>query len=152
MRTLLTVNVDQPAAAADWFYVLAAQSPVRIESITATLTTGATVGTRAPALLTRDQNGQALAYDTVQTAQAASTAIAYNFRPGNAFYGAGADAAHYVASCPGFWLPPNASIRTLTGGLVAGDQWSAVTISYLVADELLIDRLAIAAGEVLAAG
>lgn len=131
-----TVEIDQPAAGAEFTVIPSAGDWSRVLSVVATLTTSAVVATRAADLQTVNPTGDLLAVDISQAGQVASKTITYNWRPSNAFYGVDASTTAAVQSCPGFWLPPGAKVSSKTQAKDVGDQWSAITCTYITTDDV----------------
>jgi hypothetical protein len=134
MHRQRTITVNQPAAGADWLYVFSNQAPVKLLSITALFVTAVTVANRAVALQAVDVDGRLLTVDPALVQEPASGSVTYSWRPGNSQYGENTADSIYSASCPAFWLPIGAAVKTVTSGIQAGDQWSSIFATYLVAE------------------
>lgn len=135
MHRHIIKTVDQPAAGADWSTVPSNGDWTRVLSITAQLVTSATVANRAPDLLTTDVDGNVIAADGATAVQAAGETLTWDWRPRSGFNGTTTPSAVVGSTAPDFWLPPGASVATKTVNIAAADQWSAVVVVFLVADE-----------------
>lgn len=121
-------TVSNPAAGADWTYTVPAGLQQTLISVRAVLTTSATVANRFPVLRITSPTGQILADVSALAAQTAGTTITYVWM-------AGAPAnnvnnVQQMALPSGLRLLGGSTIQTITSGIQAGDQWSAITITY----------------------
>ena len=120
--------VANPAAGADWSAVLSSNELVAVRSIRAILTTSATVANRSPQLQMTDANGDVLYQDGLSAAIAASVAPAICWAQG--LDSNGQAGVSLSAPLPLLWLPPGAVLKVSTALIAAGDQWSAVVVTY----------------------
>lgn len=125
---LESVTVANPAAGSDWTYTVAAGTRERIVSVTATLTTSATVANRIP-VITITQGGNIVYQASPTAAQTATTALTYLFTSGlQPWTGAGGQIV--VPLPPNLFLTGGNTISVTTTALQAGDQWSNIRISH----------------------
>lgn len=142
MRPVQTsVSLPAPAAGSDWTFTPSGSDRVRLQSITAKLTSSATAGNRMPALQVTDETGNLISHDAPSAYQVASQAAVYNWRATWMASGVAANSLRYLLGCPGFWLPATVTIGTSTSGLLAGDQWSGIYLLFLVADAIGAEEL-----------
>jgi len=125
--------VQTPAAGVDINFVPVRDACWLLNSLTATLTTSATAGTRQVVLQVLMLDGETIYSKAVVATQAASLTYTYCFarRAGMA-----ADTSALIGTTvsdgvPDFQLPNYAVVRTVSA-LLAGDQWSGVFATYEV--------------------
>ena len=140
---IVTGQVDQPAAGADWRFTPSASDHVRLLTVTAELTTAIAVANRIPALAFKDQGG--LVYwsaDTV-TPQAASLTVRYSWSRNMSLAVASAvvTGERVSAGMPDEWLLPGDTVESITGALAAADQWSSIVWRGIVGDSWEDDRM-----------
>jgi hypothetical protein len=140
MHVQVPLSVDQPAVGHDWSFMPSNTDRAKFDSITAKLVTSAVVANRSPVLSVVDETGNIVTLDGSQFAQAAGATVAYSWRPGNSWYGVNGASTLVSASCPGFWLPASCTVRVTTVNLDVGDQWSLVFATFLVEDQLALER------------
>lgn len=121
-------TVANPAAGADWAYTVPAGVQQTLISVRAVLTTSATVANRFPVLRITSPTAQILADVSALAAETATSTVTYVWM-------AGAPAnnvnnVQQMALPTGLRLLPGSTIQTITSGIQAGDQWSAITITY----------------------
>lgn len=131
-RRPIPLLVSQPAAGADWLATPANEGWAFIRSITARLVTGTVITPRAPDLYTKNDNGDIIALDAAAYAQGQGQTMLYTWRSAAIFSGNLSPSIVVSGTCPGFWLPPGATIGTVTQNITAGDQWSNVLLTYNV--------------------
>jgi hypothetical protein len=103
---------SNPSAGADVSVVVPAGQRWSAGTFTATLTTSATVATRAVTLVIDDGANIVYSAPGVPASQAASLTQVYSF------------------TLPALTLNPTWRIRTVTGSIQAADQWSLVALAY----------------------
>lgn len=123
----VTATVANPAAGADWTYTVPAGVQLTLISVRAVLTTSAAVANRVPLLRVTNPTAQIILDAGSPTTQAASLTYTYS-------WGAGAQSAASPPSIQigipqGLRVAAGATIQTVTAGIQAADQWSAITIS-----------------------
>lgn len=121
-------TVANPAAGADWTYPVPAGVQQTLISVRAVLTTSAAVANRFPVLRITSPTGQILADVSALAAQTASTTVTYVWMAG-----APANNVNNVQQMTlpnGLRLLGGSTMQTITSGIAAGDQWSAITITY----------------------
>lgn len=121
-------TVANPAAGADWTYTVPAGVQQTLISVRAVLTTGGTAPTAPVLLRITSPTGQIIADLAALSTQGTSVTVTY-------MWSAGAQSSSSTnfqqMSLPaGLRLLPGSTIQTITGGIAAGDQWSAITITY----------------------
>jgi hypothetical protein len=131
---LLRINpVLSPGAGADWSWIGPTFGAFRVSMVTAVLTTSAAAGNRIPALQVLDASSNVLAQLGLTSLITASAAAAITW--GKGLTGVGASQTVLTAAFPDVVWPPGVKLQTSTGGLLAGDQWSAIIISYVLEPE-----------------
>lgn len=121
---LHTVNQPNPAAGADWTFTVPVSARMRVQSFAATFTASATVANRQVALFVDD--GANVYWSHVLGSNITASQVATVTGTGtNAPTGVVATTQSFVIP-PGLILPPGHRIRTVTTGIQAGDQWSAI--------------------------
>lgn len=128
-----TAPVDTPLAGHDFSWTGPVTAPFRVVSIYGQLLTSAVVATRLPSVELLDAAGNVLARMSPQFGQAASKTDGYTWA--NGLGGDSQQQVYNQAGLPLLWLPPRAKVASVTGAIDVGDQWSAVTISYLLCVE-----------------
>lgn len=129
-RKPIPMLVGQPAAGADWLANLPGEGWTRVLSVTAKLVTGTTITPRAPDLYSKDATGDILALDAATYAQGAQQTMLWSWRPGQVAIGNVSPSIVVGSTCPGFWLPPGATLGTVTQDITATDQWSNIVVTY----------------------
>lgn len=127
-----TIQVPNPAAAADWSYTLT--QPTQIESVSALLTTSATVASRNPILQIKTASGLViadLAIGSTSVGAVIPASEAYMLTWGQGLAMAGNSTVLIgTGPFPGpMTLPAGTVISTLTNSIQAGDQWSNIAIT-----------------------
>ena len=127
--------VGEPAAGDDASTVLSQSSWTRLLSYAAVLTTSATVADRVPVLrATIADGGTVWAVPSGASVTASlTTTVCWTARGRGdglqtAIYG-----DHLYLPCPDLWIPPGAKVATATAAIDAADQWSAIVVSYELA-------------------
>ena len=115
-----------PAVGADW--VTNPPSLRQIVSVAATLTTSVTAANRLPNLQIKDNAGHTLVSLPASSVQAASLVEQYVWGVNLPF--ASGNNLNLVPIPTGIVLAPTWSLGTSTTLLQAGDQWSAIVITY----------------------
>lgn len=123
----LVEAVTNPAAGADFSFTL--PSNRAILSIAATLTTSATAGNRTPSVQLKDSGGHVLFTLSSAVVQAASTTDVYQWVP--SAVNQAATSPFMLAFPSGMVVPSGGTIASVTSGILAGDQWSAIVIELL---------------------
>lgn len=121
-------TVSNPAAGVDWTYTIPVGLQQTLISVRAVLTTSAAVANRFPVLRITSPTGQILADVSALAAVTAGSTVIFVWMAG-----APANNVNNVQqmSLPsGLRLMGGSSIQVLTSGLQAGDQWSAISITY----------------------
>ncbi len=126
-------GVPQPASGTDFAWKGPEVAAFKLLSLRAVYTASAVVASRVPHLQAVTKNGEILIDTVVETTITAGNGvrlIAGGRMPWwNNFDG------NLQAGWLDIWLPAGTSIRTVTTALAAGDQWSAIVISYLLHGE-----------------
>lgn len=120
--TLRSIAVADPAAGAEWSETVPTNARWVLYSVRATLTTDATVANRVPTVVI-DDGANELARVASTAVQAASLVRPYSFGA----FGVGIDQGASGVTVPApFPLPLQGGwrVRSLTGAIVAGDDWS----------------------------
>lgn len=113
-----------PAAGADWSNVPGVgKTPLCVR---ARLVASATVANRTPQLVVTDGGGNTLFFAPAAPAQTAGQTVDYCWYPGAPITTAAG--AVVLGPMPALPLAANWTVGTVTGGLQAGDQWSALNI------------------------
>ncbi len=121
-----TDTVTNPAAGADWTFIVPANDRIRPMGIVAALTTSAAVATRQVKFI-MDSGVANISMTPAAASQAASLTQIYSFGPGAPNVGVfGTFVQTGIPS--GIWLPPGNRIRVVTDNLQVADQWSAISI------------------------
>lgn len=127
--TPVIATVANPSAGADFSWTSPSSQPVLLKYVTATLTTAVAVASRNPTLKLTIGGTVAGQWPTAN-AQAASLAVVWTFSEADDGAFISAVAAH-VPVPSNFWLPPSSVVASVTGGIQAADQWSAIAFTYL---------------------
>ena len=157
-HTLDVIRVPAPAAGSDWSFTLGGAHVRRLISVTGTLASSAAVANRAPGLEIAAPEGTVITVEQPAVITAGlSTIVCWG-------EGVSGDAASLVngrltAGIGSYVLPPGYIVRTATGAIDAGDQWSNVllwcesllTQPYTTHEERAADWLAGLIHEALAA-
>lgn len=124
---LKQVTVISPAVGTDWRHTCPGQGIQRIIAIRALFTAAAVAVTRLPALVLSDGSDD---YATVPASAGVTTGLATVFSafPGSTTFGVAAGPQLWATPADGWLLLPGWSLRTLTGAIDAGDQWSAIRL------------------------
>lgn len=120
------------AAGAELSFAPITDRPFRLMVVTATLTTSAVVASRAPALKLSTRNGDVIGRWGTGTLQAAGQISHWTWSPDSIT--PGTILTDMTVGMPSLWLPDGAVIATETQNLNAGDQWSAMVVSFLMED------------------
>ena len=128
----------QPAAGADTTIVTIPNDSFRVDSVHATLTTGAAVANRYPHFQFISQAGLILHEVVAHTAQAASQIVAYDLVVGGGNLSEGSAVNDGVVSLPlpDIWWPAGTTLIVKTTAIAAADQWSAINYSIMAGEEL----------------
>lgn len=124
---VISTQVANPAAGADWSITVPAGSIWRVLVIRAVLTASATVATRVPILQVKDAAGNTI-FDVPPAATLAAGGGA------NMNWSAGANSivsnnSRFMQGLPmGMILPEGAVISSSTVAIQTGDQWSAINL------------------------
>lgn len=123
-----TSTVSNPAAGADWTYTVPAGVQQTLISVRAVLTTGGAALTAPVILRITSPTGQIIADVAAISAQGAGATVTYSWVAGAQ---STSSANFQQMSLPtGLRLLPGSTIQTITAGIAAPDQWSAITVSY----------------------
>jgi hypothetical protein len=122
---ILTLSSADPAAGAEISYTLPAGYRYQILSVQATLVTDATAANRFPVLTINDGTNDVAGF-AAGTAQTATQTVAYQFGPGIAGYQA--SLRTHVPTATPLILKAGNIIKTVTAGIVAGDNWGIARI------------------------
>ena len=130
-------SLDEPSAGSDWSFVPSSTDSFRLTSIYAKFTTSATVASRTPRLTVTSQSGADLfAKATVSTIGASVTTIfSWSSGAGPATGGSTSYDGTISDGVPDWWMPPNTTIKIVTGLLQAADQWFDIAWTALIDDE-----------------
>ncbi len=123
-------SLGQPAVGNDWSWVGPSDRPFKVDAIRAVFTTSATVANRVPHLQIVSRNGEILVDNPVAVNTAAGLSVRLVGAAGEPWFN-NFDGNQQVV-IPTMWLPPASIVRTLTTALAAGDQWSAVVVTYTI--------------------
>lgn len=118
--------VGNPAAGADWSFVVPATR--QLICVTALLTTAVAVANRTPQLKLATATPVTIVLSPLAPAQVASLADTYVWFPGAPL--SAAAAATITAPIPTVTLAANSTIGTVTAGIQAADQWSAIVLTF----------------------
>lgn len=119
-----SLQVANPAAGADWTLTVGAHQRLRIESFNAVLTTSATVANRQVQLVVDDGTNIYWQHDA-NASQTAGTTFNYDATAINIPTGV-ITTTLFLVMPPGLLLPVGHRLRTITAGIQAADQWSAI--------------------------
>ncbi len=123
---LRSLTVPNPAAGADWSQVVPHDVNWKLVAVTYIFTASAIVANRAPRLELADTLGIMLWRGESANVQVASTAITYvGSAKGDPQL---LDPNRAILTPVDFWLPRNFILRTATGSIDAGDQFSAIRL------------------------
>ena len=127
-------SVANPAAGADFYIGMQAGTSTMPISVTANFATSAAVGNRIPALVLTDGPGNVLFSGVCVLAQAASLTWTYTWSAQPVTPPTGGT-QNQGPLPPGMRIPSGGFIKSVTAGIQAGDQWSAIqmTITQYVA-------------------
>ena len=120
-----------PALGADIVFAGSVVGRARVQTFMAKLVTSAAAGNRFPQFIFAESSSGATLYQ-VQDPQAvpASTTITYSLAPGGTnVRGGGAPIFETLPVPAPLYCKGAANISTLTQGIQAGDQWSAIAVS-----------------------
>ena len=121
-------TVANPAAGADWSITVPAGAQWLLQSVNAQLVTSATAGTRIPSLVITDNAAHVVFTGVASLSQAASLTYTYSWSPGAVASPAGSTSVS--GPLPALLrLQPGWVIKTVTQGIQAGDQWSAISLA-----------------------
>lgn len=133
---VITETIVKPAVGADFSFIPAGTDRVRLLTVSALLTTSATVGSRRPALAFSDQSaGVFWSADVIQP-QAASLAVRYSWARGVGVQVATAivTGERVALQLPDLWLQPQDTVEAITLGLDVADQWTNIVWRGVVGD------------------
>lgn len=135
----VTYPLPSPAAGTDFSYRPSQTDQAVVMTLTAKLTTSATVAGRLPALTYTDQNGEVYLSADLGQAQAASLAVTYTWARmfGTTLGAAPITGQKASAPLPDAWLQPNDTISVVTANLDPADQWSNIMIRYYTGERWL---------------
>ena len=114
-------------AGLDWSTTVPSGQIWQLGTVTATLTTGAAVANRAPALVILDPGGNVIVNAAAAYVQAASLVWSYSWSVGGTAPPSGTS-QNGGAIPAGLRLFPASIIKTVTANLQAADQWTVVNI------------------------
>lgn len=115
-----------PAVGSDWTYTPATLLRQRVQSIAAALTTSAVVANRQVTI--QVLNGANIIYQApAPSVQAASLTVTYSFVPGLSSI-AVLGGLVVLPLPPGLIINSTMSVRTVTGAIDVGDQWSTIKV------------------------
>lgn len=137
MHRYIQGSVPVPAPGADLLDIPNYGDAYRLLTLRAVLTTSATVANRYPHFQFVSPSGAVLHEVVPMTAQAASTAVAYDLVGASGSANEGSQVNDGTASLvlPDLWWAAGTRVRTVTTALQVGDQWSAVYWTALVGEE-----------------
>lgn len=118
-----TINVANPAAAADWSIQVPAGMQWRLRSVRAQLATSANAGNRQVNLVIKDDAGNIVAQIPPAAQQAASLTYSYTFAQGAASSLVGTTQS---APAPKDMVLGDSYTLAVSSTLLAADQWSAI--------------------------
>lgn len=124
---LKQVTVTAPAAGADWRHTCPGQGIHRVVAMRAVLTTSAAVANRAVALVLSDGTDDFATIPAGAAIAASQTGVVATI-PGAPAVGAANGPLLLPSPTDGFLLLPGWSLRTATGLIDVGDQWSAIRL------------------------
>jgi hypothetical protein len=122
-----SIQVANPSAGADWTFTLPPQQRLRLDSFNAVFTASATVANRLVQVIV-DDGVNTVWTDDLNAAITASQVVNVSVTQTNIPTGAVTTILHAVVP-PGVILPGNWRLRTSTGAIQAGDQWSAIWLN-----------------------
>lgn len=121
-------TLGDPAVGSDLSWKGPTRSAFTVVTFHAAFTSSATVANRAFSLRMTDADGNIIADLGSGVTVAASSSSITTWGIGLSSNIADVNAA--VQSLPQIWLPPGAVLKTDTGNIQAGDQWSDIVIAY----------------------
>lgn len=124
---LKQVTIANPAVGLEWRHTAPGHGIQRIVALRAVITTSAAVANRLPALVLSDGTDD-FATIPAPAAVAASLSGVVSTVPGAPSVGAAGGPLLYPSPTDGWTLLPGWSLRTATGAIDAGDQWSAIRL------------------------
>lgn len=121
-----SLNQAAPGAGLDWSFTPVVQLRSLLQSMQCTLTTSAAAGTRQ-VVIQISQAGNIIFTAPAPSSQAPSLAVTYNFTPGVTSIPTAGGVC--VTEMPNeVTINSNFTISTVTGGLLAGDQWGIIKV------------------------
>lgn len=133
---VVTLPVNSPAAGVDFSFIPCGTDKVRLLTLTATLTTSAVVANRRPALAFSDKSAGTFWSADAINPQVASLAVTYSWARG-----VGAQVASAIVTTeraalqlPDMWLQGQDTIKSITGAIDVGDQWSNIIFRAVVGE------------------
>lgn len=135
----VTQALASPAAGADIAFIPTGTDQCIVMTLTARLTTSATVADRLPALVMKDQNLVTYVLADFGQPQTAGLAVTYTWARDFGLSVTASPVAGQAMSgrLPDAWLQPQDTIGTQTHGLDPADQWDQVVIRYYTGEHWL---------------
>jgi len=127
----------KPAAGLEVGGLPATAEPFKLLTLRATLVTSATVADRWPHFQFVTPSGDVFFECVPSAAQAASKTITYQLTADSGAPNEGSAVNDDVAglSLPGFWMPDQTKVKTVTTAIDPADQWEGIYLTYLVRDD-----------------
>ena len=122
---ILSVAITQPAAGAEFTQTVTAGKRWRVQSVRGRFTTSASAGSRSPALIFDDGANEVGGAFTGESL-AASQQSAYTWAPGLSLQTTSNSVTRSTHGITNAILGPGFRIRSLTQGILAGDQWDVI--------------------------
>lgn len=123
--TIISQQVANPAAGADWSLTVPAGSEWRVKAVTCKLATNSTAATRVPALSIKDASGNVVLLAPPGTTEGASNALTFGW--GVSCLSA-TQGSVVMGAAPEITLPEGFVIGTNTAAIQTGDQWSLINL------------------------
>lgn len=120
------VAVQAPVAGSDWSWQGPTDRPFRIQSVRAVLASSATVANRAAELHVLDRDRNVIIDVPAIASQAASSTETWSWLPVG--FGPGTVDNPALGPLPDCWVPDGCSVKVVTAGIQAGDQWSEIVL------------------------
>jgi hypothetical protein len=128
----VVANVPNPPAGQDFTFQPSTSRFTRVKAVRAQFAASAVVASRAPRMVFTNNNGDVLC-DLPATVIVASQT--WRITWGEGLVAVTLSPVAYMASLPDLWLPDGAKIGSVTSAIDVGDQWSGITVTYLIDDD-----------------
>ena len=122
------VNIANPAAGADWTFLVQAHQRVRLSSLTATFVASASVATRIPHIQILSSSGTVVWRAAPQATIVASQTVLLSAASTQVQSVIDTGCLNWPLPTPCV-LMPGESLQTITAAIQAGDQWSVIWLT-----------------------